>query len=50
MSLRRFCSARRLLGGIFDTIDAELELGICDKLPLLEGFATETVQARWSGA
>ena len=34
----------------FDALNAELDPGICDKLPLLEGFTTETVQARWAGA
>lgn len=40
----------RLARSRFDWLDPELDPGICDKLPLLEGFTTETVQARWAGA
>jgi excisionase family DNA binding protein len=35
---------------LFDALNVEFDPGICDKLPLLEGFSTENVIARRTGA
>jgi hypothetical protein len=35
---------------LFDAINAELDPGICDKLPLLEGYSTEHVRALREGS
>jgi len=50
MTWRTSSNAKRRPGGTFNAIDAELDPGICDKLPLIEGFTTETVEARRTGA
>jgi hypothetical protein len=50
MSSRPSCSGRPLLGGRFDAIDAELDPGICDKMPLLQGYTTERVLSFLVGA
>jgi hypothetical protein len=49
-SQRTQADSLRLRGSLFDAINAELDPGICDKMPLLEGFSIETVAARWGGA
>jgi hypothetical protein len=35
---------------VFEWVDPELDPGMCDRLPLLQGFAVETVMARLAGA
>jgi hypothetical protein len=49
-STHSFSADRSGQRSLFDWINVELDPGICDKLSLVEGYSTDTVHARYTGA